>query len=74
MAAAISRTVTPLGFSLETGLAMNSNRFCRAVVSAGKTRSPCRPTTMRSPMRTSVIGMQRAAVPPASTRMPQSIS
>ena len=31
MAAAISRTVTPLGFSLETGLAMNSNRFCRAV-------------------------------------------
>ena len=29
MAAAISRTVTPLGFSLETGLAMNSNRFCR---------------------------------------------
>ena len=27
MAAAISRTVTPLGFSLETGLAMNSNRF-----------------------------------------------
>ncbi len=44
--AAISRTVTPLGFSLETGLAMNSKRFWRAVVSAGKTRSPRRPTTI----------------------------
>ena len=65
MAAAISRTVTPLGFSLETGLAMNSNRFCRAASSAGKTRRPCRPTTMRSPLRTSVIGMQRAASPSA---------
>ncbi len=60
MARAISRTVTPLGFSLETGLAMNSKRFWRAWVSAGKTRSPCRPTTIRSPLRTSVMGMQRA--------------
>ena len=47
MAAAISRTVTSFGFSLETGLCMNSNRCCRAAVSAGRTRSPCRPTTMR---------------------------
>src|SRR5213082_3108796 len=34
MAAAISRTATPLGFSLNTGLAMTSKRFCRAAVSA----------------------------------------
>ena len=36
MAAAISRTVTPLGFSLETGLVMNSKRFCRASASRGE--------------------------------------
>ena len=57
--AAISRTVTPLGFSLDTGLAMNSNRLCRAANSAGKTRSPWRPTTMRSPMRH--VGHRHAA-------------
>jgi hypothetical protein len=63
-----------LGFSLDTGLAMNSNRFARACDSAGKTRSPCRPTTIGSPLRTSVIGTQRALPPCGSTRMPQSIS
>jgi len=73
-AAAISRTVTPLGFSLETGLDMNSNRLLRASSSAGKTRTPRRPTAMRSPLRTSTIGTQRAAPPSGSMSTPQSIS
>ena len=62
MAAATSRTVIPLGFSLETLLFMKPNASCPDVSrSVGSTRVPARPTTIWSPCRTSIIGMQSAA-------------
>ena len=72
---AISRTLTALGFSLETALVMNSNSSCFfSAASIGKTRMPVRPTTTRSPALTPAIGTHRAAAPSGSSTMPQSIS
>ena len=63
MAAAISRTVTPLGFSLDTGLAMNSNRLCRAAVSRGEDAQALPADDDRDrPCARRVIGRQRAVV------------
>ena len=72
MAAAISRTVAPFGFSLDTGEAMNSNRSVLRCPSSGKTRTPLRPTTIDWSLRTLVIGTQFAELPVIA--MPQSIS
>ena len=77
MAWAISRTVTPLGFSLETVLCIKLNASREPAArsrSVGLTRVPARPMTIRSPFWTSDMGTHSAVFWSGFTRMPQSIS
>ena len=70
-----ARMATPLGFSVETVLPMNSNGLrVRATARSGKTRTPAWPTTNRVARRDVVIGTQRAGRRPGRRRSPQSIS
>ena len=65
---------SPLGFSVETSLDMNSKSSTVRRASTGTTRAPCRPTTIRSPLFTKAIFTVRADRPDGETTMPESIS
>ena len=72
---ATARMATPLGFSVETVLPMNSNVCAFGASAPRETRARRRaPRRSRRRRRTSFIGRHRPSASAASTTMPQSIS